>query len=116
MRWIQKWLDECKKIQLGRQQLPEVGEGNPIRVHVRFEGHVQNVGFRMEVYYIARHYHLAGWVRNLSDTSVEAELQGNEAAIDYLIGYMQRLPRAEVTKVRVDYLDWMEEDTDFLVM
>lgn len=103
-------------MQLGRQQLPDVSEGNLIRVHVRFEGHVQNVGFRMEVYYIAQHYHLVGWVRNLPDMSVEAELQGNEKAIDYLIGYMQRLPRADVTRVRIDYIAWMDEDTDFLVM
>jgi hydrogenase maturation protein HypF len=43
-------------------------------------GQVQGVGFRPFVYRLAQHYHLAGWVQNLSG-QVAIHLQGHEAAM-----------------------------------
>lgn len=55
------------------------------RRHIRFFGRVQGVGFRYHVMYDARNHGLTGWVQNLSDGSVEMEIQGPRAAIDYVI-------------------------------
>lgn len=55
------------------------------RRHIRFFGRVQGVGFRYQAMYSARNFELTGWVKNLSDGSVEMEIQGPSAAIDYVI-------------------------------
>ena len=55
------------------------------RRHIRFFGRVQGVGFRYQIMYDARNHGLTGWVQNLADGSVEAEIQGPSAPIDYVI-------------------------------
>ncbi len=45
--------------------------------HVIFSGRVQGVGFRFTAHNIASRYGLVGWVRNLSDGTVEMVAQGN---------------------------------------
>ena len=56
-----------------------------IRLHYLFSGSVQGVGFRYHAYYMAGRLHLSGWVKNLSDGTVEMEVQGEESGIDALI-------------------------------
>ncbi|MBR4554687.1 MAG: acylphosphatase [Ruminococcus sp.] len=53
-----------------------------IRKHIVFHGSVQGVGFRYRMYYAAQHNGVSGWVQNLYDGSVEAELEGSERSID----------------------------------
>lgn len=53
-------------------------------------GRVQGVGFRYFTYSIANKYGLRGWVRNLSDGSVEVMVQGEEARVDNLRKYLLR--------------------------
>ena len=55
------------------------------RRRICFYGRVQGVGFRYHLMQDARNQGLTGWVRNLADGSVEAEIQGPSAAIDYVI-------------------------------
>lgn len=52
-----------------------------LRLHLRFIGTVQGVGFRWTNQGIANQLKLTGWVRNNSDGSVEMEIQGPPAAI-----------------------------------
>ena len=52
-----------------------------VRKHIIFRGSVQGVGFRYRLYYAAR----ANGVSNEYDGSVEAELEGTEAAIDLAV-------------------------------
>lgn len=47
-----------------------------VRYHLRFTGNVQGVGFRWTNQGTANELHLTGWVKNLSDGSVEMEIQG----------------------------------------
>ena len=54
----------------------------PIARHILFIGHVQGVGFRYTVQRIAGRYGLAGYVRNLSDGTVEMLVQGSSEDID----------------------------------
>ena len=48
-----------------------------VRFYLRFTGRVQGVGFRFFVAMNAERCHLTGWVKNMSDGSVTAEVQGN---------------------------------------
>ena len=49
------------------------------RLHLRFLGRVQGVGFRYQALYAARNFNLTGWVKNMPDGSVVMEAQGDEA-------------------------------------
>ena len=53
--------------------------------HIIFYGWVQGVGFRYRAYYAAQENGVTGWIRNLPDGSVEAEVEGTESAIDRMI-------------------------------
>ncbi len=56
-----------------------------MRKRILFKGRVQGVGFRYTAYSEANLLGLTGWVKNLSDGSVEMEVQGREELIDQLI-------------------------------
>lgn len=79
--------------------LPGFQPSPTIRERVKFSGRVQKVGFRLEVYELAKRLELSGWVQNTKDKNVEAELQGEQKKIEYLINYMKSLKRASVRKV-----------------
>ena len=71
-----------------------------VRRHIFFYGRVQGVGFRWHAVSKARLLGLTGWVRILSDGSVEMEVQGTQARIGELLGYLyeQRYIRTEDIK------------------
>lgn len=48
---------------------------------VIFRGRVQNVGFRYTVKDLARAFDVRGWVRNLSDGSVELQVMGEAGEV-----------------------------------
>lgn len=66
-----------------------------MRLHLRFEGRVQGVGFRFTQWQLSSEYDISGWVRNLPDGSVEAEWQGTGANIQGMVAalhaYYQKL-------------------------
>ncbi len=51
------------------------------RYYVVFIGRVQGVGFRAFVKLQAQTHHCTGWVRNMSNLNVEAEIQGSAQSI-----------------------------------
>jgi acylphosphatase len=59
---------------------------------IRVIGLVQGVGFRDALRAEALHLRLAGWVRNRADGSVEAVLQGDDAAVEQLVDWARRGP------------------------
>lgn len=61
---------------------------------IRVTGRVQGVGFRYALRDEAQRLGLAGWVRNCSDGSVEALLQGDAQAVDAALRWARRGPRA----------------------
>jgi acylphosphatase len=71
---------------------------------LRLFGRVQGVFFRQWTLDQARQLGVAGWVRNQPDGSLEAHLEGEEAAVAQLGDRMQRGP----SQARVE--DMMAED------
>ena len=70
---------------------------------VRVKGRVQGVFFRAWAQQQARALGVVGWVRNCDDGSVEAHLEGDEAAIKALVQRMHEgPPSAAVETVEVE--------------
>ena len=68
---------------------------------IRVSGRVQGVGFRYALRDEARRLGLFGWVRNCTDGTVEALLQGDDEAVAALVAWARRGPRlARVDDVR----------------
>ncbi|WP_156366529.1 acylphosphatase [Microbacterium sp. No. 7] len=62
------------------------------RVHVTVEGRVQGVGYRYATRSEALRIGVTGWVRNLADGRVEAEIEGTDAQVDELLTWMRTGP------------------------
>jgi acylphosphatase len=79
-----------------------------MRVRRRFviTGRVQGVGFRYFAHDAALREGVGGWVRNLPDGRVEAEVEGEIAAVDRVEASLRRGP----SSARVDHVT-VEEQT-----
>ena len=61
---------------------------------IRVSGRVQGVGFRYALRDEAQRLGVNGWVRNCANGSVEALLQGEAHAVQALLDWARRGPRA----------------------
>lgn len=52
---------------------------------VFFSGRVQGVGFRYATSQVAKEFEVSGWVANLPDGRVQAEVEGTKAEVDAFI-------------------------------
>ena len=75
---------------------------------VRVTGRVQGVFFRAWTRDEAKALGVTGWVRNNDDDSVEAHLEGSEAAVAKMIDLMAQGP----SHARVDNVDVEEVDPE----
>lgn len=66
--------------------------------HFSIRGRVQGVGFRNYIAYKAGELGIRGWVRNRTDGSVEAVVQGTPAAVTAIIECAHRGPRAALVE------------------
>lgn len=72
------------------------------RILVRVEGRVQGVFFRDYTEREARRLNLSGWVRNLPDGSVQAEVEGDDAVLAAMVQWFHTgSPTADVRAVHV---------------
>lgn len=82
--------------------------------HLIIHGRVQGVFYRDWTVITARPLGLVGWVRNRSDGTVEAHLEGERAAIDAMIEKLRegppaaRVERIEQTEARAEGLATFE--------
>lgn len=75
-------------------------------VRLYITGRVQGVGFRHAMREEAARRGVRGWVRNRSDGSVEALVQGEPAEVEALISWAHRgPPGARVREVRSEAAD-----------
>lgn len=100
--------------QVKRAKLPQFGEGDTKRFRIVFSGKVQNVGFRLEAYCLAKRLGLTGWVKNLENGNVEGEFQGTEEKTDFLIKFMSSLKRIRVDKADKKEIPVIDGDKEFI--
>jgi acylphosphatase len=87
------------------------------RAHVFASGRVQGVFFRAETAEFAERHKLTGWVRNLSDGSVEAVFEGEKESVESAVDFCKRgPPGAFVSNLDVEWGEWRGESRDFRVV
>ncbi|MEM4390050.1 MAG: acylphosphatase [Candidatus Micrarchaeia archaeon] len=84
------------------------------RLHLRVYGLVQGVFFRASTEDVARGLGLTGWVRNVSDGSVEVIAEGEREALEKLLAWCRKgPPGARVSKVDFEWQAFRGEFADF---
>lgn len=72
-------------------------------LHLIIHGRVQGVFFRDSMRREAQRLDVSGWVRNRSDGSVEAVVQGEAVAVDAIVQWAHRGPEyAHVERVDIE--------------
>jgi acylphosphatase len=85
-------------------------------VHILASGRVQGVNYRWFTLDTAANLGLNGWVRNLPDGRVEAEVEGEKESVNRLIEALRKGPRlAQVTDLDVMEKAYENRYTDFRV-
>lgn len=114
---IKTWIKNVKNgyviHQAQNAKLPQFVPDDMIRRHYIFKGRVQKVGFRIEVIELSKRLGLTGWVNNLENGDVEAELQGSKNKIDFLVSFMESLKRIKITSKEVSEIPLEEEEKEF---
>ena len=74
-----------------------------VTLRLVIHGRVQGVFFRDSMFREAQQLAVSGWVRNRSDGTVEAVVQGTSAAVDAIVRWAKRGPeRARVEHVEIE--------------
>jgi DNA ligase D-like protein (predicted 3'-phosphoesterase) len=82
-----------------RQVASGSAEAAPLRaVRVSVSGQVQGVGFRETTRRMARRLGVLGWVRNDEDGGVSVHAEGPASAVEQLLAFLRRGPRAARVK------------------
>jgi acylphosphatase len=81
-----------------------------LRKRVILRGRVQGVFFRDTIRNAAEREHVAGWVRNNPDGTVEALFEGDPAVVDVLVGLCREGPPG----ARVEAVEVSEEPEEGL--
>jgi len=97
-------------------KMPEFKETLILRKNIIFSGKVQRVGFRLEVFELAKRLKLIGWVKNREDESVEAEIQGENDKIIFLVEFMKSLKRATVNNLEIKEIDIDKNEIEFVLI
>ena len=78
---------------------------NITRWHILFDGEVQFVGFRYTARLLAKKLDLSGWVRNLPDGRVEAEVQGGISDLRRFVLQMKCQPHIRITHCAITVIE-----------
>jgi len=61
-------------------------------IHCRVFGHVQGVGFRYSTIIQGKHHRVNGYVKNLSDGTVEVVAEGEKENLQALLAWLKKGP------------------------
>ena len=118
-----KPMDKFKQIrddyvirQVKKANLPDFEDDYFVRRRVTFHGRVQHVGFRLELEQMAARLGRTGWVKNLEDGGVQAEIQGYESRIRYLLKFMKSLKRIKIEKMENKPCSPKQSETEFKII
>ena len=85
-----------------------------VRYEITVKGKVQGVSFRKSTRRIAEELRVSGWVKNLTDGSVSACVEGAESAVQALLAWCSAGPeRASVEGLRVEPGEYRNEFSRF---
>lgn len=112
---IKIWKNNYVYKQVERIILPDFNQSEIERLEVEFSGRVQKVGFRLEIYLLAKKLELTGFAENLPDGKVLMEVQGEREKIDFLLEFMKGLIRAKVEKVIIKKMDKISREDSFII-
>jgi acylphosphatase len=80
------------------------GSSDLVAAEIVISGMVQGVGYRFFTQRVADELKLSGWVRNLPDGRVQAEVEGPHARVEELLARLRVGPRlSSVTDVAVTW-------------
>jgi len=83
-----------------------------VRRHAAVSGRVQGVGFRWYCQRAACARELTGWVRNVSDGSVELEVEGPTVLVEAFLDEVKRGPAgARVTDLSVNEVPLADDES-----
>ena len=87
-----------------------------IRKNIVVTGFVQGVSYRKQTQRVAKNLGVKGWVRNVSNGTVEACLEGEEQAVDAVIAWCAFGPRrGKVDEIQVQVADFDGRYSDFCI-
>ena len=112
-RYLAKMRDNYLISRVAKVEIPEFNEGEIFRKSLIFSGKVQNVGFRLETHQMGKRLGLKGWVKNKEDGTVEAEAQGEEEKIKFLIDHLKSLRRASVENIVMKDIEVKRDEQEF---
>lgn len=102
--------------QVEKAKLPDFEEDRFVRRRITFHGRVQHIGFRLELEQMAARLELTGWVKNLENGDVQAEIQGFESRIRYLLKFMYSLKRIKIEKAENKPCSLHPNETTFQII
>ena len=83
--------------------------------HIIFTGYVQGVGFRFTAHRIATRRGLTGWVKNLTDGSVEMVVQGPSDYIENCLNDIKESFTGYVKETKIQEIPPAPHHTDFRI-
>jgi acylphosphatase len=87
-----------------------------VRAEVRFTGIVQGVHFRDYTRRFANQERVTGWVKNLTDGSVQACFEGEKHGIEEVVRRLrEEHPKARIEKVDVKWGECKDEFPKFWI-
>jgi len=86
-----------------------------VQAHILYSGTVQGVGFRFMVQRHALSLDLTGWVKNLSDGSVEILVNGPKKNIEMLCQNVEKYFAESIQNKNIQFISPLKEFKDFLI-
>ena len=113
---FKKFRDDYVIRQVEKAKLPDFEDDYFVRRRLTFSGRVQHVGFRLELEQMATRLGLTGWVKNLENGDVQAEIQGYESRISFLLKFMRSLKRIKIEKLENKPCSPKQNETGFKIV